>query len=125
MEDPFKDIFQPGREFLDASTVPAMDFSYMDTARTTPASSTTSTTESPDIDNLDSYLSSNLLWATTGTVLLCLVFLGIAVLWRMGVCNKKAVYKPGRKLKIDDIEVISCTQLDNESALGPGSCQQT
>ena len=121
-----KDIFQPGTwllnsqgEFLDASTVPAMDFSFMDTATTTPASTTTSSTVSPDFDNLEPYVPSNLLWATTGTVLLLLiVVLGTVVLWRRGVFNKRAEYKPGKRLKIDDIEVISRTQLDNERALG-------
>ena len=55
-----KDIFQPGRwllnsqgQFLDASTVPAMDFSFMDFATTTMAPTTTSTTVPTEIDYLD------------------------------------------------------------------------
>ena len=38
--------------------------------------------------------------------------------WRRGACNRKAEYNPGKRLKIDDIEVISRTKLDNERALG-------
>ena len=39
-------------------------------------------------------------------------------LWRRGACNRRAEYKPGKRLKIDDIKVISRTQLDNKRALG-------
>ena len=55
-----KDIFQPGTwllnsqgDFLDASTVPALDFSFMDRATTPTTPTTTTTTESAEIDNLD------------------------------------------------------------------------
>ena len=78
-----KDIFQPGTwllnsqgDYLDASTVPAMDFSFMDTATTRSASTTTSSTVSPAFDNLDPYVPSPPVWATTGTVLLLLLLLG-------------------------------------------------
>ena len=122
-----KDIFQPGTwllnsqgEFLDAATVPAMDFSVMDTATTTSTPTTTSQTVSPDYDNIEPYVPSTLLWATTGSVLLLFLLLGLSMVffWRRGTCNKNAEYKPGKRLKIEDIEVISRTKPDNERALG-------
>ena len=39
------------------------------------------------------------------------------VLWRRKVCNRRAEYKPAKRLKIEDIEVISRTKPDNELAL--------
>ena len=122
-----KDIYQPGTwllnsqgDYLDASTVPAMDFSFMDTATTTSAPTTTSSTVSPDYDNLDPFVPSPPIWATTSTVLLLLLLgcIGAVVLWRRKVCNRRAEYKPAKRLKIEDIEVIPRTQPDNELALG-------
>ena len=122
-----KDIYQPGTwllnakgDYLDASTVPAMDFSFMDTATTTSGPTTTSSTVSPDYDNLDPFVPSPPIWATTSTVLLLLLLgcIGAVVLWRKRVHNRRAEYKPAKRLKIEDIEVISRTQPDNELALG-------
>ena len=95
-----------------------MDFSFMDTATTTSAPTTTSSTVSPDYDNLDPYVPSPPVWATTVTVLLLLGCIRAVFLWRRGVCNRRAEYKPAKRLKIEDIEVISQTQPDNELALG-------
>ena len=49
-----------------------------------------------------------------------LVGLGTVVLWKRGLCNKKAEYTPGRRINIEDIEVVSRSrsQPDDESVLG-------
>ena len=124
-----RDIFQPGTwllnsqgDFLDASTVPAMDFSFMDRATTPTTPTTTTTTESAEIDNLDYSPPSTVVlpWVSTGAGLMLLVGLGTVVMWKRGLCNKKAEYTPGRRINIEDIEVVSRSrsQPEDESVLG-------
>ena len=126
-----KDLFQPGTwllnsqgQFLDASTVPVTDFSFLDLATTTMAPPTTTSTVPNNQDNLDSFSPSYPLWISSGVTLLLTTVLCSAVLWRkglgrkLGFCNRSAKYTPERRLRLEDIEVVNRTEPMNASALG-------
>ena len=47
-----------------------------------------------------------------------MVGLGTVALWKKGLCNKKAEYTPGRRINIEDIEVVPRSQPEDENILG-------
>ena len=125
-----KDLFQPGTwllnsqgDYLDASTMPALDFSFLDTATTTTEPSTTTTTAAQyDSDFPDPSSPSKPLWFWLCPIAMMLLLVcSCTVALRRRRLHKKK-YMPERqekerRLKIEDIEVIGRPQPDNELTL--------